>query len=168
MGEGDDCMRNSFYDVALICLNRHVVNHSSNTYPLKNARFCKDCGAECINKCRYCSEYIRGRYHMKGVVMPSTYSAPSYCDNCGKPYPWLEEKLKVLDEMIDLMNELDELEKKDLKQSTIDITTDNPRTSLASLKIKRFGLKIGSEMYDALKKILVQMAVEAAKQQIGL
>lgn len=70
--------------------------------------------------------------------------------------------------MIDLMNELDELEKKDLKQSTIDITTDNPRTSLASLKIKRFGLKIGSEMYDALKKILVQMAVEAAKQQIGL
>lgn len=100
--------------------------------------------------------------------MPSAYSAPSYCDKCGKPYPWVEEKLKALDEMIDLMDELDELEKKDLKQSTRDVTTDNPRTHLAALKIKKFGLKIKSEMYDVLKRILVEIAVEAAKQQIGL
>ena len=161
-------MSAGYYDTALICLNGHVINSRMKKYPQHNTKFCQDCGAECINKCPHCNEDIRGEYHLERVIARSFYVAPSYCDKCGKPFPWLEEKLIALDEIIDLMDELSESEKRDLKQSARDVTTENPRTSLAALKIKKFSLKVGSEIYNAVKNILVQIAVEAAKKQIGL
>lgn len=94
--------------------------------------------------------------------------APSYCHDCGKPYPWIEEQLNALDEIVDLMDELSELEKQEFKQSAREVTTENPRTSLAALKIKKFGIKVGSEVYGAARDILVQIAVEAALKSSGM
>lgn len=161
-------MRDSYYDVALICLNGHVVNNSYNTMPAHNTKYCEDCGAETINKCQHCGESIRGEYHVSGVFAPSMYTAPSYCINCGKPFQWFAEKLKALDEVIDLTEELNELEKAELKERARELTAENPRTNIAALKVKKFLMKVGSETGTVVKDILVQIAVETAKQYIGL
>lgn len=152
------------YDIALICKNGHKINSSSVDYPEFNSKFCKKCGAEAIDKCQYCGTPIRGLYS-EGFA---TYQVPSYCHECGKPYPWTEEKLKALEETIDLMDELNSTEKEEFRKSAVEISTDNPRTNLAALKIKRMGAKLGKEVWSSTKEILIQIASETALKSMGL
>lgn len=159
-----------YYDVALICKNGHVINESMHDNPEFNTKFCNECGAETINTCPRCGAEIRGRYNVEGVfdLTGRTMEAPAYCYNCGKPYPWTEEKMKALEETVNLMDELTQDEKKDFIDSAKDITTDNPRTNLGALKLRNLGKKIGKEIWSVAKDIIVQIGTEAALKSMGL
>lgn len=153
------------YDIALICKNGHIINSSLMEYPLDNTKYCKECGAETIDHCQYCNSYIQGSIN-NGFYYE--FELPKYCHECGKPYPWTEEKIKALEETIDLMDELSSQEKSELKTSISEITTDNPRTSLATLKIKKFGSKVGKEIWNTAKEIIVQIGTETVQRSLGL
>lgn len=156
------------YDVAQICVNGHVVNSYSVKYPEHNSNFCNKCGAKTINKCTKCGADIQGTYHMDNMVNFDEFLAPSYCTNCGKAYPWIEEKLKALDDIIGLMDELSENEKEDFKESARNLTSDNPKTGLSILKIKKFSKKAGQEMWGLAKDLIVQISTEAALKGMGI
>ncbi|MGL5651236.1 MAG: DUF2321 domain-containing protein [Paraclostridium sp.] len=159
-----------YQDTALICKNGHVINDSMNEYPNNNEKFCTRCGAEAIHKCDKCNDNIRGNYHYDEVVnFTSMEEPPAYCHNCGNAYEWTRLKMEALNELIELDEELDQEQKETLKQSGLEISTENPKNKVAVLKIKSVLSKTGSalkeEIKDAFAQVAAKTAVEIMKQQ---
>lgn len=156
------------YDVAQICLNGHVITERTQRAPERMQKFCKQCGEPTITECQNCNAPIRGYYQVEGVVTLSAGAptAPSYCHECGHPYPWSEKKLEAAWELADELEELNDEEKEKLKNSLEDITRDSPKTELATTRVKKILGKLGKESYEIAKNILIDLATEAAKKSL--
>jgi len=154
------------YDVAQICVNGHVINSSSESYPQDNKNFCDQCGAETITKCRHCGREIKGDYlDVQGFIIES-FKKPSFCDNCGKPYPWIESRILAAQELVKKTEGLSSEEKDILKNSIDDIVRDTSSSQVAALRFKKIMVKSGKVVADMFKDILVSIASEAAKKAI--
>lgn len=81
-------MSENWYDTAQICVNGHLVNPTSISSPMHNKRYCDTCGKATITACQNCTSPIRGVFHGGNPVSSSSYSPPSFCHNCGSPFPW--------------------------------------------------------------------------------
>lgn len=152
------------YDIAQICINGHVINDSSAGLPQYNKNFCVKCGAESITKCQECGREIKGYY--VGSISVASYLVPSFCDNCGKPYPWTSSRILAAQ---DLAKEVEGLSREDrsiLKQSIDDIVKDSPNSPVAALRFKKVMVKAGKTAAGMFKDILVEIASEAAKKTI--
>lgn len=159
-----------YYDTAQICLNGHIISRSINGNSSVMEKFCTKCGAETICKCLNCGERIRGRYEVEGIIdlTIDTSPAPSYCHNCGNPYPWTEDALESARMIIDEEEQLNAADRENLKKSLPDLLSDTPRTSLAVLRFKKAMSFVGTITKDALMKFAVSLACDAAKSQLGL
>lgn len=150
------------YDTALICTNGHIINDSFMSLPDFNAAFCSRCGAAGIHQCIECSTDIRGRYFSSKVFV-STYTAPDYCHNCGKPYPWTRDRIETAKEFLQELDELgDDREK--LANSLPDLISDTPRTTLAAERWRKALAKVGEHVGVALRELIVEIASESAKK----
>lgn len=155
------------YDVAQICINGHVINSMSQSYPVHNQKFCDKCGERTISECPKCKTPIRGYYLATAiVVIGSDYSRPSFCHNCGQPYPWTEKKLQAAQELAQELHKLSEEEKDLLKKSLDDIIRDTSQTPVAVARFKRLVAKAGVEAAQAFKDILVDIVSETVKKGI--
>ena len=94
------------------------------------------------------------------------YTIPNFCHNCGKPYTWVEIKLKAARELSDELDGLTVTERDQLKKSLDDIVTDTPQTAVAALRFKRLAAKAGIAAANGLKDILVDIISETAKKLI--
>ncbi len=155
------------YDTAQVCNNGHVITQYAESNPDNKEKFCSKCGQPTITQCPNCSEKIRGYYHVPHVIAMASEHAPSFCHNCGTPYPWTVAKIEAAKELVDTLNNISLEEQKTLKQSIDDIARDSPRTNVAALKFKQIGGKIGIEAVNALKEILIGVTTEAAKKALG-
>ena len=102
----------------------------------------------------------------EGVSYSSNYELPSFCPDCGKPYPWTEVKLKAAQEVSDLPEDLSPEERELLKKSLDYIVRDTPQTPVAATRFKRLVAKVGKPTADAFRDILVDVLSEAAKKII--
>jgi hypothetical protein len=180
-------MNNSWYDTAQICINGHIVNWMSKDKPEYNKNYCEKCGVSTITSCQQCNSIIKGyrhagRFNMeefdKGLVerihqipdVALAYNAslklPSFCPDCGKPYPWTEAKIKAAIKFSDELDNLNSKERETLKKSLDAIVRDTPETTGASFRFKKIVAKAGKTAADGLKDILVDIASEAAKRII--
>ena len=100
---------------------------------------------------------------------------PSFCPDCGKPYPWTEAKLKAAKELVDELDNLSPQEREMMKKSLDDIIVmeDTPQTPVAATQFKRLGTKAaktGKAIVKAtvkeLWKLVVDIASETAKKII--
>jgi hypothetical protein len=156
------------YDVAQICLNGHLINHSMRRLPQFNKKFCDKCGAPTISNCPICSAEIQGQYH-PGYVEASIgryRSPPAFCPNCGGPYPWTEAKIQAAHELAQELEGISDDEKTILTQSIDDIVKDTPQTTLAATRFKRLVSKMGKPVADAFRDILVDIVSETAKKML--
>jgi len=80
---------------AQICLAGHV-QHCDGT-PFDSKAHCAKCGAACIDECPSCKQPIRGVQLYRPAA---EYSRPQYCPACGRPYPWMEERLQTARELL--------------------------------------------------------------------
>lgn len=158
----------SWYDVAQVCLNGHVINDSSKEYSQHNQKHCDKCGGETITNCPNCNTEIKGNYHVDGVFGSSGYYLPSFCYECGKPFPWTKSKLDAAKDLADLADELDKEEKLELSNSLDDLIKDSPKTNVAIVKFKKLITKVGKPVAEGIKDILISIATEAVKKQLGL
>lgn len=149
-------------DTALICENGHVINSTMNENPEFNKKYCPECGVKTISECPKCNKKIQGEMHYEDVIGGFGYTLPKYCHECGEPYPWTKSKLSVLNEMIELFDGLTTEEKEEMKESSKDISSDNPRTELGVLKIKKLTKQAGKGAWSLLENIIVQVASETA------
>jgi hypothetical protein len=179
-------MRDSWYDTAQICTNGHVGNWMSASKPEYNRGFCAKCGAPTITNCQYCNAMINGYYHKGRFTheeldrmvlealdpLPETtpynlgLTLPSFCPDCGKPYPWTEAKLKAAQEYSDELDNLSPEERNLLKKSLDDIVRDTPQTTVAATRFKKLVAKAGKVAADGFRDILVDVLSEAAKKII--
>jgi hypothetical protein len=159
-------MSDSYYDTAQICINGHVINSMAESSPQSNQRFCAECGAQTINACQSCNTPIRGYYDVPGVIGFFEFEKPGYCHNCGKPFPWTESSLEAAAELADELDGLSAKEKKQLKDSFPDLVRETPKTAVAETRFKKLMKKAGSEAYDGMKAILIDVVSEAVKKAI--
>ena len=158
-------MSDSYYDTAQICMNGHVVNTTAATSPQPNQKHCADCGAQTIMACPSCNVQIRGYYH-SGYPNSSDYHKPSYCHNCGTAFPWTVSSLEAARELADEFDTLTQEEKEQLKNSFPDLVKSTPRTTVAETRFKKLMKKAGSEAYDGMKSILIDVVSEAVKKSV--
>jgi hypothetical protein len=100
---------------------------------------------------------------LRGVLSLGGGPPDSYCYNCGKPYPWTEESLKAIDDLIN-MSTLNDSEKEDFKQAVTELTKDTPKAKVATQKFKIYSAKVGKQIGDAVKEITINIAAEAIKK----
>lgn len=158
-------MSGSWYDVAQICQNGHVVNNTVRKYPQHNKKFCDKCGAPTLTQCQSCNTEIQGEYHVDGVVSFSDYILPLFCHNCGKPYPWTEIRIKAAQELVQELDISGE-DKQILVESISEIVKNTPRTSVSATNFKRIVSKAGIQVGIAFRDILVDIVSETAKKMI--
>ena len=157
----------AWYDTAQICLNGHVISPYAGSHPQRQEKFCSQCGALTLMQCPYCNTAIRGRYHMPHVIgNPSNYSAPAFCYNCGKAYPWTEQSLKVAQEYAEELEELSPEDRALLIKSIPELAHDTPQTPLAASRFKRVMSKVAPAAYEIMIKVVTDFASEAAKKMI--
>lgn len=151
-------------DTALVCLNGHMVNHSMKRDPEYNTKFCKKCGEKTISQCTHCGHEIQGNYHYPHVVAPGPETAPIFCHECGKAYPWTEKRLEAAKELIDMAENLSPTQKEDFGKAVGELVKEGPRTGLAAEKFKRYSKQAGKAIGEGVWKIVIDVASEAAKK----
>ena len=157
-------MGKPWYDVMQVCRNGHLITDRASSSPQHREKYCHECGAETIAACPSCQTPIRGHYHVPGVIAVGwTKPVPSYCHECGKPYPWTEARLQAARELIDLAD-APEAEKEALKADLPALTAETPRTQVAVARMSRFLRKAGNEVGAGLRSVLVEIATEAVKK----
>jgi hypothetical protein len=159
-------MGDSYYDTAQICLNGHVINTMAASSPQSNQKYCAECGAQTITVCPECNSPLRGYYHVPGVIGFFDYNKPSYCHNCGKPYPWTIASLEAARELADELEKLSAEERQQLKDSFPDLVKNTPKTVVAETRFKKLMKKAGAEAYDGMKSILIDVVSEAVKKSV--
>ncbi|WP_297893030.1 DUF2321 domain-containing protein [uncultured Desulfovibrio sp.] len=159
-------MSDSYYDVAQICANGHVVNNSADSVPQSNQNYCTECGAATIMACPSCDTAIRGQYYVPGIVGGWHYCRPAYCYNCGQPYPWTTSSLDAANELADELESLTLEEREQLKNSFPDLLRNTPKSAVAEIRFKKIIKKVGSDAYDGLKTILVDVVSETVKKSL--
>jgi len=165
IGGGADTRRHgNWYDTAQICTNGHVVNEQLISSPHIKKKFCDRCGAPTITNCQYCRVTIKGAYHFGPNT--SSWMRPSFCTNCGKPYPWTEASLKAAKELSDELENLSPEERNLLKKSIDDIVRETPQTTVAVNRFKKLVAKAGPVAADMYREILLPLLSEAVKKLI--
>lgn len=159
-------MGDSYYDVAQICMNGHVITSMSRDYPQHKRANCDQCGASTICHCPNCNTPIQGYYHVSGVIGGFEYDAPRFCHSCGSAMPWVSSKLEAAFEIIDLMDSLDENERSDLKQSVEELVRETAKIALAKVKLKRYLKKVDNDISDGLSEILDGILSEQVRESL--
>ena len=159
-------MSQSYYETAQICLNGHVTTSGIETSPESAAPYCPQCGSKTITQCQHCQARIRGYYMVPGVIAVFEYHKPSFCHNCGNPFPWTEQALEAAKELALEEHTLNPEERQQLADSLNDLVRDTPRTQLAATRFKRLIGKATSATASALRDIMVDIASETAKKAI--
>ena len=156
------------YDVAQICQNGHVITHRLRCYPEQGKNFCDWCGAPTLSQCPQCGADIPGQYEGEGLFSPAWYMAPRFCRDCGKPYPWTQTRIEEAKKLTALAEKLSKEEREQLASDIDDLVCDTPRTQGAILRLKLLVPKLGGDVGGAMKAILINVATEAVKKELGI
>ena len=160
-----------FY-TAQVCLDGHC-NDSLYEYPdeksiyykkgTADSKFCEKCGKALITQCPECKTPIRGSVPFSNAT---DFKSPNYCHNCGKPFPWLNEKMKAAVELAELEEVLTGEEIIKLKEYAKDITTDTPSAQVSAKKITILFKKFATDSVPAIRALFVDIASESVKKII--
>ena len=152
----------SAYDVALICLNGHVVNDHSLDRPDRNTKHCMKCGQIAINMCVNCNGPIRGA----AARVYGGYQLPGYCSECGKPFPWTAAAISAAKDYADILEGITTSEKEEIKLAIGELAAESPKQTVAAAKFRKIAAKAGQAALDGFQKILVAVVSETIKKSI--
>ena len=157
------------YDVCQVCLNGHIRNDSIKLHPGASEDYCAQCGEKTITQCPECSVEIRGAqfilYRSTPQLCESLNTAPAYCLNCGKPYPWTNSKIMTAIQIFAEFGNLDEEDKKTIEQDIHNIAKDMPQAELSAMRIKRIWEKYSKVGYEIIMEFASRTAAKILKDQ---
>lgn len=166
MSNYEDFVNKTYYDSALICLNGHIVNDSTNECKEKNSNYCTLCGEDTISVCDKCKAIIRGTLFTNERPFESIETAPNFCFQCGNPFPWLVKKIETALEIVIQSPGNENINREELKNDLLELTKDTPSTSLAALKINKVKKNIAENTLKIFNNLLVEIVSETAKKII--
>lgn len=138
------------------------------TRPEKRGKHCDKCGASTIDKCENCETQIRGYFHRRNVSGGAPTKPPSFCHECGNPYPWTAERLLAAKQFAQELDDLSKEERRLLVQSLDDIVRDTASSSLAAHRIKKAVAKLKKPTAEMFSKLVIELAAEAVKKLLHL
>lgn len=153
------------YDPAQICKNKHLITPYADIDKHVLEKFCSICGAETIVACPYCSEFIRGKDI--DIKDREAYKIPSYCHECGQPYPWTKSALEAIAAIIEEDEEITSDDKVRLTESLPDIISENPKTQLAVVRFKKAFKVAGKFTADAMRQFIIDFGSEVVVKQLN-
>lgn len=151
-----------YYENATICINGHVASSDTANY----RKHCKQCGQETISVCQKCDSSIQGYYFVPGIIGFSDYNRPSYCHDCGSPYPWTEQLINNAIELISLDEELPSDIKDVIKSSLPDLIVETPSAPLAVAKYRKYMSQANDYTRDGIKNLLIDIVSETIKKSL--
>ena len=154
------------YDIAQICMNGHVVTSMAVTSQDFKKDFCKQCGAKTICNCVDCNKPIKGHYHVSGVIGGYSYDPPRFCDSCGSPFPWIKVKIEAANELVELIESLNNDEKKDFQSAIYELIRETAKVPVAKVKLKKYLVKVDSDISDGIKDVLKDTLSEELRNEI--
>lgn len=109
---------------------------------------------------------IPGDYHIEGGVGAiARYSRPSFCYQCGNPFPWTQARIAAAKDLADELD-LPETERETLKSTIDDLSSDTPRTEVGVLRFKTIIGMVKDGAADAMRSVIVDVASEAVKKML--
>ena len=159
--------KGSWYDDAQVCLNGHRMTDSLSIGPERTSACCEGCGAATLENRVNCNKQIRGHYDVPGAVSFVPYSPPSFCFKCGSSFPWTLSAFEAVKALAEESDELSDAERASPNESLPDLVSDTPQTQVAIMRINRWLSRTGGKTSIAVKEILMRVATEAVKQQMG-
>ncbi len=107
--------------------------------------------------------YVRSRWNLS--IHPLV-SAPSYCANCGKPYPWTAKAIQAALELAEEIEGLTDNDREILKQNAPNLFKDSPQTEVAATRFRKVLDKSAKVVGEAFRAVLVNVITEAAKKAV--
>lgn len=158
-------MQEGTHDTMQVCMGGHQINSSYLDFPQFNAAFCAECGEPTITACQACKAPIKGYY--RGSMAISGDPVPSFCDACGKPYPWQISKVANALELLTLEG-VAEADVQEIERNLPDITRDTPRSQVAARRIRNALGKVSKPVYDVAIKVVGDIAAATAKSYLDI
>lgn len=150
-----------YYKNATICLNGHVIS-SLNA---NDKKFCKNCGSATISNCTNCDNAIQGSYETTNIF-GYTYYRPSYCHECGEPYPWTSKIIENAVELLTLDENLPNEQKEIIKLALPDLLVETPTTPIAIARYRKYIPSTQDFIKDGLKNLMVDVVSETVKKSL--
>lgn len=186
-------MKNHEYGNAQICLSGHIVCPDISVFPEKVSAFCPGCGSETISECPSCHAPIRGTHYLvspkyrlvqRGSLFSDNISStseifgfdkrpderlkvPAYCYKCGSPYPWTSRLLETADHITDLMEELSEVQKAQLKECFPNLLSNSVEAPYSALLASKLISLASSVAQGALRNLLENFLAESVILLLG-
>jgi hypothetical protein len=139
------------YCAAQICLRGHV--YSIDGTGFKPDERCPKCGEICIDRCQNCKAPIRG-----AVVYSKDYTLAFYCYNCGRPYPWMEDRLQTARELLFHDDKLG-IDDKEKLWGLLQYVMSDPKSDMAPAKKKLFDIGLGKAL-PATKQFFIEFGAK--------
>jgi hypothetical protein len=165
------------YDVQQVCENGHQITDCYNIRSDRRQRFCEQCGAPTMTSCPNCNNEIDGapikvaqsfidaRSGIQRMIPAGRAEVPSYCRNCGKPYPWTKNKILTAIQILTEYGNLDKKEKETLEQDVNNIAKDVPQAELSAMRIKRIWGKCSRAGYEIIMEFASRTAARILQNQ---
>jgi hypothetical protein len=147
-----------FHCTAQICQRGHVQHCDGMQFDSK--AHCTKCGAACIDECPRCHEPIRGAEKFK----PVDYSVPQYCHRCGRPYPWMEDRLQTAREFLRYDEKLTPTDRDELFDILQEVMSD-PKSPLTPAKRKLIDIKL-EKAAGWVKDLVVDLVAKTTAEVI--
>ncbi len=155
------------YDVQQVCENGHQITGCHSIRPQNGQKFCQECGEKTITACPNCGKEIRGAAldrDMRGAwAAVECADVPSYCTNCGEPYPWTQKRIQTAIQILADFGGLNEEEKKTIEQDVENIAKDVPEAELSARRIKRIWERGKSVGYEVIMEFASRTAAKILK-----
>lgn len=151
-------------DTAQICLKGHVINSAYEASPELNKKYCPEDGEATITECPHCHARIAGRITYSNVWGSDDFQIPSFCIECGKAYPWTENKIAVAQELAKEIEGVKEEDVQVLERSIVEISKNDAQAQLGATRIKKILASVGGASVDVLKGVIVEVASSTAKK----
>lgn len=170
-----------YYGVAQICTNGHVITIDYDDRDYERMKKCSICGADTITECPVCGHPIRGGLCVDTIVgyydydqpemkhqcisTKSGYSLPNYCEECGHPFPWMEQKIARIKTEL-LRSGIEEQQIEYLMELLPDLITDNSKTKYAVMQFQKIMSHLKENAVGCVKEIFIEVLAEGAKRMI--
>ncbi len=128
------------YVAAQICLRGHVLN--VNGMDFERGEHCPRCGEASIDTCRHCGAAIRGGEIYQS---PTGYRLPNFCHRCGRPYPWMADRMSTARELLEHDDKLS-FEDREKLWGLLQYVMSDPKADLAPAKKKLFEIGIAKAL----------------------
>lgn len=149
---------------AFICENGHLVSAELRECSKK---FCSACGKPIISNCKSCGSAIPGR-PVHEYAWGTQYIVPSYCADCGKPYPWVMTAIEAMILSIKESQDFTQVEIQRIESVLPDVICETPGTQLAAARIKNAIAKGKGFAADVLKQFVIDFGCDLIRQLLGI